>query len=87
MFPPSLYEYVTEVLHKDMILVLNKIDLAPASLVVAWKHYFSEKYPQLHIVLFTTVPGYNLRACQGDKAGNNYQIFIQSYKRVNVIHL
>ncbi|GLV45889.1 Phosphofructokinase [Carabus blaptoides fortunei] len=69
MFPPSLYEYVTDVLHKDMILVLNKIDLAPAPLVVAWKHYFKEKYPQLHIVLFTTVAGYNLRSNQGDKAG------------------
>ncbi|CAH1169968.1 unnamed protein product [Phaedon cochleariae] len=69
MFPPSLYEYVTKTLKKDFILVLNKIDLAPASLVVAWKHYFQNKYPNLHIVMFTTVPGYNLVGKQSDKAG------------------
>lgn len=61
MFPPSLYEYVTKEMHKDMILVLNKIDLAPPDLVVAWKHYFINKYPKLHLVMFTTTPGYNLR--------------------------
>lgn len=69
MFPPSLYEYVIKDLKKDMILVLNKIDLAPPSLVVAWKHYFAEKYPDLRIVMFTTLPGYNLIGKQSDKAG------------------
>lgn len=61
MFPPSLYKYVTQTLKKDMILVLNKIDLAPAPLVLAWKHYFQEKYPDLHVLLFTSYPDYNLR--------------------------
>jgi ribosome biogenesis GTPase A len=69
MFPPSVYNYVTETLHKDMILVLNKIDLAPAPLVVAWKHYFQEKYPALHILTFTSFPTYNLRGNQENKAG------------------
>lgn len=44
MFPPSLYDYVTQSLQKDMILVLNKIDLAPAPLVLAWKHYFQVRF-------------------------------------------
>jgi ribosome biogenesis GTPase A len=69
MFPPSLYEYVTETLKKDFILVLNKIDLAPAPLVVAWKKYFEENYPQLHIAMFTTLPGYNLVGTQVNRAG------------------
>lgn len=69
MFPPSLYDHVVNTLKKDMILVLNKIDLAPAALVVAWKNYFTKKYPDLHIVMFTTVPGYNLMGKQSDKAG------------------
>lgn len=69
MFPPSVYNYMTESLHKDMILVLNKIDLAPAPLVVAWKRYFQEKYPALHILTFTSFPTYNLRGNQENKAG------------------
>jgi ribosome biogenesis GTPase A len=46
---------------KDMILVLNKIDLAPAPLVLAWKHYFKTVYPNLQVLTFTAFPGYNLR--------------------------
>ncbi|KAK9885950.1 hypothetical protein WA026_013825 [Henosepilachna vigintioctopunctata] len=69
MFPPSLFNYVVQDLKKDFILVLNKIDLAPAPLVVAWKSYFDEKYPGIHIVMFTTLPGYNLIGNQGCKDG------------------
>nr|CAD7427509.1 unnamed protein product [Timema monikensis] len=64
MFPPSLYRHVTEILHKAIILVLNKVDLAPPPLVVAWKHYFKENYPELHILTFTSYPSYNLRGNQ-----------------------
>lgn len=55
-FPPALYEYVTAELGLALVLVLNKVDLAPPALVVAWKHYFHQHYPQLHIVLFTSFP-------------------------------
>ncbi len=51
-----MYDYVTKELGKPMILVLNKIDLAPAALVVAWKHYFHSRFPQLTIVCFTSFP-------------------------------
>jgi ribosome biogenesis GTPase A len=68
-FPPSVYNYVTEALHKDMILVLNKIDLAPARLIVAWKRYFQQKYPGIHIVTFTSFPAYNLTGNQENEAG------------------
>uniref|UniRef100_A0A6M2DGQ7 Guanine nucleotide-binding protein-like 1 n=1 Tax=Xenopsylla cheopis TaxID=163159 RepID=A0A6M2DGQ7_XENCH len=60
MFPPYLYDYITKDLKKHMILVLNKIDLAPAPLVCAWFNYFKDKYPDLHILLFTSYPGYNV---------------------------
>jgi ribosome biogenesis GTPase A len=61
MFPPYLYNYVTNKLGKDMILILNKVDLAPSALVVAWQEYFKIKYPKLHILIFTSYPNYNLR--------------------------
>ena len=43
-------------MNKPLILVLNKIDLAPPSLVTAWRHYFKEKYPELPVVMFTSFP-------------------------------
>ncbi|XP_034946547.1 guanine nucleotide-binding protein-like 1 [Chelonus insularis] len=61
MFPPYLYDYITRETGKKMILVFNKIDLAPPSLVIAWREYFKTQYPQLHILFFTSFPDYNLR--------------------------
>ncbi|XP_064649290.1 guanine nucleotide-binding protein-like 1 [Lineus longissimus] len=55
-FSPALYDYVTNDLKKHIILVLNKIDLAPPPLVVAWRHYFQTKFPKVHIVCFTSFP-------------------------------
>lgn len=69
MFPPYLYKYITEDLGKDMILILNKIDLAPPSLVVAWREYFKKHYPQLHILMFTSYPNYNLRSSVNKNEG------------------
>lgn len=45
-----------------MILVLNKIDLVPSHIVLAWKHYFEEKYKDIRVILFTSFPSYNLRS-------------------------
>ncbi|XP_017891096.1 guanine nucleotide-binding protein-like 1 [Ceratina calcarata] len=69
MFPPYLYRYVTNELRKDMILVLNKVDLAPAALVVAWKEYFRSTYPKLHVLMFTSCPTYNLRGNTNETEG------------------
>lgn len=70
MFPPSVYKFVVQESKKDMILVLNKIDLVPADVVVAWKHYFLKHYPTLKIVTFTSYPTYNLRnVADENKAG------------------
>ncbi|XP_015121472.1 guanine nucleotide-binding protein-like 1 [Diachasma alloeum] len=69
MFPPYLYNYVTNDLKKDMILVLNKIDLASPALVLAWREYFQLHYPTVHILFFTSFPKYNLRGNQEDGEG------------------
>nr|XP_033329149.1 guanine nucleotide-binding protein-like 1 [Megalopta genalis] len=69
MFPPYLYHHVTHELKKDMILVMNKIDLAPPALVVAWQHYLHAAYPKLHILMFTSYPTYNLRGNTNETEG------------------
>ncbi|XP_073455014.1 guanine nucleotide-binding protein-like 1 [Aquarana catesbeiana] len=55
-FSPALYDYVTVDLERALIVVLNKTDLAPPSLVVAWKHYFQEMFPHVHVICFTSYP-------------------------------
>lgn len=65
MFPPSLFEYVTKELHKNMIVVMNKVDLVEPTKVLAWKKYFEEVYPEVPVVLFTSYPGYLLRNTSG----------------------
>ena len=55
-FPPALYHHVTQEMGKQMIVVLNKTDLAPASLVEAWKEYFLHSFPHLHVVCFSSFP-------------------------------
>ncbi|XP_069491448.1 guanine nucleotide-binding protein-like 1 [Ambystoma mexicanum] len=55
-FSPALYDFVTHDMKKNIVLVLNKIDLAPPALVVAWKHYFQVRFPEVHIVCFTSFP-------------------------------
>lgn len=53
-FSPAFYEHCTKNLQKDVILVLNKIDLVENSVVIAWKNYFRNKFPNLHILLFSS---------------------------------
>ncbi|KAK6469967.1 guanine nucleotide-binding protein-like 1 [Huso huso] len=55
-FSPALYDYVTVEMKKSLILVLNKIDLAPPALVVAWRQYFQQRFPEVLIVCFTSFP-------------------------------
>lgn len=52
-----------------MILVLNKIDLVPSHIVLAWKHYFEETYKDIRVILFTSYPSYNLRSVPPDRDG------------------
>lgn len=52
-FPTSLYEYITEIIKKPVILLLNKCDLIPKEIQILWIKYFKENYPKVHIALFT----------------------------------
>ncbi|XP_067130003.1 guanine nucleotide-binding protein-like 1 [Centruroides vittatus] len=56
-FPPGLYKYATEELNKEVILVLNKIDLVDASVVIAWTHYLKSLFPKLYIMCFASYAG------------------------------
>ncbi|KAM3872866.1 guanine nucleotide-binding protein-like 1 [Diretmus argenteus] len=56
-FPPALYHYMTGDLQKQVVLVLNKADLCPPPLVIAWKHYLASQFPHLQTVCFTSHPG------------------------------
>jgi ribosome biogenesis GTPase A len=52
-FPQSLYEYITIEMKRSMILVFNKIDLVSKETTWAWKCYFKEKFPNLHVASFS----------------------------------
>jgi ribosome biogenesis GTPase A len=55
-FPRSLYEYVTQTLKRKIIGVFNKTDLVSEFTVFAWKKYFEEKFPNVHIATFSCFP-------------------------------
>lgn len=55
-FPPDLYHYVTDELGKGMVLALNKCDLVPADVLLAWKRYFETHYPGMAIAMFSSFP-------------------------------
>ncbi|KAK8724924.1 hypothetical protein OTU49_010981 [Cherax quadricarinatus] len=60
-FPPYLYEHLVEQENKGIILILNKCDLLPPAVIVAWEEYFHNKFPRLLIVPFSSVEGYAFR--------------------------
>lgn len=55
-FVPDLYHYVTEDLGKGMVLALNKCDLVPADVLLAWKRYFETHYSGMAIAMFSSFP-------------------------------
>ncbi|KAL8562995.1 hypothetical protein ACOMHN_004687 [Nucella lapillus] len=54
--PPSLYRYLREELKREVVLVLNKVDMVPPPLVAAWRRYLLSLFPEAHIVCFTSFP-------------------------------
>ncbi|KAK7077336.1 Guanine nucleotide-binding-like protein 1 [Halocaridina rubra] len=57
LFPPYLYHHLVEKENKGVILIMNKCDLLPASVVLAWERYFCEKFPKLLVVPFSSMEG------------------------------
>ena len=62
---------------KHMVLVLNKVDLAPVELVTAWKAYLKEKYPQLDIVCFTSRPK-DIHSVGSEPGSGQYSLLIRA---------
>ncbi|XP_041269280.1 guanine nucleotide-binding protein-like 1 [Onychostruthus taczanowskii] len=55
--PPALATHVTQDLGKGLILILNKVDLAPPAVAVAWSHLLRARYSPARVVPFCTAPG------------------------------
>lgn len=68
-FPPSLYNYIVKDLKKLVIIVLNKVDLVPASLVIAWQTYIKSQYPEAHLIPFASYAGMKTKS-NGKRVGN-----------------
>lgn len=47
-FPPYVYRRLAEQ-GRGVLLVLNKVDLVPASVILAWKQYFENLCPGLQV--------------------------------------
>jgi len=68
-FPPALYHYIIEDLHKMVVIVINKVDLVQASLVLAWQSYLKSQYPEASIIPFASYAGMKSKA-NGKRVGN-----------------
>ncbi|CDS06055.1 hypothetical protein LRAMOSA08583 [Lichtheimia ramosa] len=55
-FPRSLYNYVTKELKRKIVGVFNKVDLVSEFTVFAWRKYFEQEYPELHVTTFSCYP-------------------------------
>ncbi|KAL7643218.1 UNVERIFIED_CONTAM: hypothetical protein RMT77_006509 [Armadillidium vulgare] len=56
-FPPYLYKHLVEKENKGVVLVMNKCDLVPSSLVIAWTDFCAKFYPKLIVVPFSSFEG------------------------------
>ena len=59
-------------------MILNKIDLVPPSIVIAIKDYFSKKFPQLHILTYTSYPKDLSKIHENS---DNYQVMEHTIRR------
>eukprot|EP00842_Homolaphlyctis_polyrhiza_P002365 jgi/Hompol1/3129/HPOL_006365-RA len=55
-FPPTLYDYIVNELGKKLVLVFNKIDLVPHSIIHEWEIYFKNRFPDLLTASFSCYP-------------------------------
>jgi ribosome biogenesis GTPase A len=52
--PASIYDLVTQQMHKPMVVVLNKIDLVPPQVVELWKAFLAKRFPKCQLVCFSS---------------------------------
>ncbi|XP_064458234.1 guanine nucleotide-binding protein-like 1 [Ornithodoros turicata] len=68
-FPPALFTHVTKRLQKQVILVLNKIDLVPDQLTCAWMDFFQKQFPGLRVLPFASYAGMKVKGKRGKRQG------------------
>ncbi|KAH9499001.1 Guanine nucleotide-binding-like protein 1 [Bulinus truncatus] len=54
--PPSLIKHIQKELHKQVIIILNKVDFVPPVLALAWKRYLHNRFPGIHVIFFSSFP-------------------------------
>ncbi|XP_068854753.1 LOW QUALITY PROTEIN: guanine nucleotide-binding protein-like 1 [Aphelocoma coerulescens] len=54
--PPALAGHVTRELGKGLVLVLNKVDLTPPAVAVAWSHLLRGRFAPARVVPFSSAP-------------------------------
>ncbi|RLN49351.1 hypothetical protein BBJ28_00005417 [Nothophytophthora sp. Chile5] len=52
--PASVYDLVTKELKKPMVVVLNKVDLVPSTVVQLWTRYLAARFPLCQLVCFSS---------------------------------
>ncbi|CAG5135148.1 unnamed protein product [Candidula unifasciata] len=75
--PPSLITYLLKDLHRNVIIILNKVDFVPTVLALAWKQYLQTAFPGIHVVFFSSYP----RASHPDDNPVNFDPTAALYKR------
>jgi ribosome biogenesis GTPase A len=63
-FPPSLYDYIVNILKKPFLLVLNKIDLISKSTLESWLKWFDLHYPLVTVIPFSSFPQDETITCE-----------------------
>lgn len=55
-FSESLFRHIVQDHCKPAVLILNKVDLVPTSVIAMWEEYFRETYPELKVVSLAACP-------------------------------
>lgn len=55
-FSESLFRHIVQDHNKPAVLILNKADLVPTSVVTMWERYFHDAYPELKVVSLAACP-------------------------------
>ena len=84
-FPITLYDYIKKELKKEIILVLNKCDLIPAELVIAWTDYWRRRFEDISIIPFASYAGMRTKD-SGKTKGKRFGKFYMASESVKHLY-
>ena len=84
-FPITLYDYIKKELNKEIILILNKCDLIPAELVIAWVEYWKKRFPDIVVVPFASYAGMRIKDL-GKMKGKRFGKFCMASESVRHLY-